>query len=164
MIELEVVSIRGDLPANQPLVLLKERDGARFLPIWIGPFEAESIALAQRGVEPPRPLTHDLVLLVMETLGATLRAVHVTDLREGTFFAELHLETPNGALVLSCRPSDAIALASRRQGVPILGSEEVLALAGRELEGLDDDEDDPEEEVRRFRDFLEGIEPEDFAS
>jgi uncharacterized protein len=153
-----------ELPANQPIVLLKERSGTRYLPIWIGAVEATAIAFALQGVETPRPLTHDLFVQVLGELGAELSAVHVTDLRDGTFYAELHLTAAGKTTTVSARPSDAIALASRLGNVPIFGAEGVLEEAGLEI---DDDEVgeegvDPEEEVRRFREFLDDIQPEDF--
>jgi uncharacterized protein len=166
VIEMELVGVRVELPANQPIVLLKERSGTRYLPIWIGAVEATAIAFALQGVETPRPLTHDLFVQVLRDLGADLSAVHVTELRDGTFYAELHLAGADGtSTVVSARPSDAIALASRLGDVPIFGAEAVLEEAGLEIE--DDDEGgedgvDPEEEVRRFRQFLDDIQPEDF--
>jgi uncharacterized protein len=166
VIEMELVGVRVELPANQPIVLLKERSGTRYLPIWIGAVEATAIAFALQGVETPRPLTHDLFVQVLRDLGADLSAVHVTELRDGTFYAELHLAGADGKpTIVSARPSDAIALASRLGDVPIFGAEAVLEEAGLEIE--DDDEAgeegvDPEEEVRRFREFLDDIQPEDF--
>jgi uncharacterized protein len=164
VIEMELVGVRVELPSNQPIVLLKERSGTRYLPIWIGAVEATAIAFALQGVETPRPLTHDLFVQVLGELGAELSAVHVTDLRDGTFYAELHLTAAGKTTTVSARPSDAIALASRLGNVPIFGAEGVLEEAGLEI---DDDEVgeegvDPEEEVRRFREFLDDIQPEDF--
>ncbi len=164
MVELELVGVRVELPANQPIVLLKERDGSRYLPIWIGAPEATAIAFALQGVETPRPLTHDLFVATLAALKTTLKAVHVTRLSEGTFFAELHLEREGEQTIVSARPSDAIALASRLEDIPILGAEEVLDEAGLEI---DEDEaeggsEDPDEEVRRFREFLDTVDPEDF--
>jgi uncharacterized protein len=166
VIEMELVGVRVELPANQPIVLLKERSGTRYLPIWIGAVEATAIAFALQGVETPRPLTHDLFVQVLRDLGADLSAVHVTELRDGTFYAELHLAGADGkSTVVSARPSDAIALASRLGDVPIFGAEAVLEEAGLEIEDDDgggEDGVDPEEEVRRFRQFLDDIQPEDF--
>ncbi|MDX1621043.1 MAG: bifunctional nuclease family protein [Nitriliruptorales bacterium] len=164
MIELELVGVRVELPANQPIVLLKERTGSRYLPIWIGAVEATAIAFALQGVETPRPLTHDLFVAVLDGLDVTLEAVHVTELRDGTFYAELHLESGGNKTVVSARPSDAIALASRLDDVPIFGAESVLEEAGLEIDSFDEEgrEVDAEEEVRQFREFLEGISPEDF--
>jgi uncharacterized protein len=165
VIEMELVGVRVELPANQPIVLLKERDGTRYLPIWIGAVEATAIAFALQGVDTPRPLTHDLFVNVLEELGVELAAVHVTDLRDGTFFAELQLIQGDRVFSVSARPSDAIALASRLEEVPILGAEQVLDEAGLEIEADEEGEEsiDAEEEVRQFRAFLEDVEPEDFA-
>lgn len=164
MIELELVGVRVELPANQPIVLLKEKTGSRYLPIWIGAVEATAIAFALQGVETPRPLTHDLFVSVLGELGVVLEAVHVTELRDGTFYAELHLSDGEDTSVVSARPSDAIALASRLEEVPIFGHESVLDEAGLEIDSFDEDgeEVDAEEEVRQFREFLDGITPEDF--
>ena len=166
MIELELIGVRVELPANQPIVLLREKTGPRYLPIWIGAPEATAIAFAMQGVETPRPLTHDLFVDVLQSLGATLEAVHVTHLDEGTFYAELHLLVGEERTVVSARPSDAIALASRMDDVPILGAPEVLDSAGLEIdEDGDEDSGDgppPEEELRQFREFLDNVSPDDF--
>jgi len=167
VIEMELVGVRVELPANQPIVLLKERDGSRYLPIWIGAVEATAIAFALQGVETPRPLTHDLFVDVLNELDVELVAVHVTQLRDGTFYAELKLLRAGEPHTVSARPSDAIALASRLTEVPILSAEAVLEEAGLEIE--DDDEGggtsssgEAEEEVRQFRAFLDEVTPEDF--
>ncbi|MTV26848.1 bifunctional nuclease family protein [Nitriliruptoraceae bacterium ZYF776] len=162
---MELIGVRVELPANQPIVLLKERSGSRYLPIWIGAVEATAIAFALQGVDTPRPLTHDLFVDVLGELDVRLEAVHVTDLREGTFYAELHLAAGDGTRVVSARPSDAIALASRLDDVPLWADEHVLDQAGLEID--EDDEDgetgvEAEEEVRRFREFLDQVTPEDF--
>ena len=164
MIEMELVGVRVELPANQPIVLLKEKTGTRYLPIWIGAVEATAIAFALQGVDTPRPLTHDLFVDVLGEVGVEVEAIHVTELREGTFYAELHLLADGERYTVSARPSDAIALASRLEDVPIFGAEGVLEEAGLEIEPDADEGDDvdPEEEVRRFRDFLEEVTPEDF--
>ncbi|MEX2486385.1 MAG: bifunctional nuclease family protein [Nitriliruptoraceae bacterium] len=165
MIEMELVGVRVELPANQPIVLLKERDGQRYLPIWVGAVEATAIAFALQGVDTPRPLTHDLFVSVIDELGASLTAVHVTDLRDGTFHAELHLSIDGREVSVSSRPSDAIALASRLDDVPIYSAETVLEEAGIEIDTSELDGEtsvDAEEEVRQFREFLDEVSPEDF--
>ncbi|MFT5223116.1 MAG: bifunctional DNase/RNase [Glaciecola sp.] len=166
MIEMELVGVRVELPANTPIVLLKEANGARYLPIWIGAVEATAIAFALQGVETPRPMTHDLFTSVLTKADLTLEAVHVTDLQDGTFFAELHLRQGKSLHVVSARPSDAIALASRMENVPIFGAESVLDEAGLEIgdDGEAAGDIDPDEEVRQFREFLDNVTPEDFAS
>jgi uncharacterized protein len=149
---LDVVGVRVEMPSNQPIVLLRERDGERYLPIWIGAVEATAIAFAQQGVVPERPLTHDLLRDVIGALDRPLEAVRITDLKEGVFFAELVF---TGGVVVSARPSDAIALALRT-GTSISGSPTVLDEAGIIIEDAADDE------VEKFREFLDQITPEDF--
>ena len=163
MIEVELVGVRVELPANQPIVLLKEKTGTRYLPIWIGAVEATAIAFALQGVETPRPLTHDLLVDVLEELGIRLDSVHVTELREGTFYAELRFVQNGRTFSVSSRPSDAIAIASRLEEVPIFASEDVMEEAGLEIDASEEgNEVEAEEQVRQFREFLEGITPEDF--
>lgn len=142
------------MPSNSPIVLLRESDGTRYLPIWVGAVEATAIAYAQQGVVPPRPLTHDLMLDVITSLGATLTEVTITALTDGVFYAELAFAS--GSRV-SARPSDAIALAVRA-GVPIVSADDVLDAAGIELP----DDEPSEDEVERFREFLDQVSPEDF--
>jgi bifunctional DNase/RNase len=151
--ELDVVGVRVEMPSNQPIVLLRESGGERYLPIWIGAAEATAIALAQQGVVPIRPLTHDLLVDVLSALGQELTQVRITELRDGVFYAVLVL---SGGTEVSSRPSDAIALAVRT-GAQIVGSEEVLAEAGITIA------DEQEDEVEKFREFLDEISPEDFG-
>lgn len=161
MIPVEVVGVRVEMPSNQPIVLLKEIDGSRFLPIWVGAVEATAIAFAQQGVLPPRPLTHDLMKDLLDQLNGNLDAVHLTELRDGVFYADLIVKTSTQQqLVISARPSDAIALALRTKSA-ILATEELLAEAGIEIP--DEESSDANEEVERFREFLDQINPEDFA-
>jgi bifunctional DNase/RNase len=162
MIPVEVVGVRIEMPSNQPIVLLKEIDGARFLPIWVGAVEATAIAFAQQGVVPPRPLTHDLMKDLLEKLDGTLHEVHLTELRDGVFYADLILKNSQLLeVVISARPSDAIALALRTQSA-ILATEELLTQAGIEIP--EEESSQANEEVERFREFLDQINPEDFAS
>ena len=158
--ELTVVGVRVELPSNQPIVLLKEAVGERYLPIWIGAVEATAIALAQQGVVPARPLTHDLLRDVLDGLGAELVAVTITDLREGIYFADLQFR--NGVTV-SARPSDAIALAIRA-GTTIYAEESVLAEAGVAIPDESDEAEVDVETVERFREFLDQVSPEDFET
>ena len=158
--------MRVEMPSNQPIILLREIDGTRFLPIWVGAVEATAIAFAQQGLEPPRPLTHDLMASLFEKFEASLVAVHVNELRDGVFYSTLQMRDSLANLVqLSARPSDAIALALRTQS-NILASSDLLDIAGIEIpEGAVVDEGesgDQTVELEAFREFLEGINPEDF--
>lgn len=153
MRELEVIGVRIEMPSNQPLVLLREVEGDRFLPIWIGAVEASAIAFAQQGESTPRPLTHELLQRVIESLGEQLTLVQIDDVADGVFYATLVFSS--GATV-SARPSDSIALALR-MGTRIEAAESVLDEAGMQLPA------DADEEVQKFREFLDEIEPEDFA-
>jgi bifunctional DNase/RNase len=151
--ELDVLGVRVEMPSNSPIVLLRERNGQRYLPIWIAAPEATAIAYAQQGVQPPRPLTHDLMVTVLQTLGHTLDQVRITSMEDGIYYAVLVLD--GGKTEISSRPSDAIALALRA-ATPILASEEVLEVAGVTLAMEDEDE------VERFREFLDQVSAEDF--
>lgn len=159
-IPVELIGVRIELPTNQPIVLLKEVGGARFLPIWIGAGEATAIAFALEGVEPQRPLTHDLLRITAETLGATVHRVVITQLQDGIYYADLVFgrEGHEGEIVVSSRPSDAIALVARVDA-PIFVAPSVLDEAGVEIH-----DEDEEAEVERFRDFLDEVTPEDFSS
>ncbi len=150
----DVVGVRVEMPSNQPIVLVREVDGDRYVPIWIGAVEATAIAYAQQGVTPPRPLTHDLLKDVLAAVSATLVQVEITRLDAGVFYADLVLG--DGARV-SARPSDAIALALRT-GSPVLVADEVLEEAGVVIA------DEEEDEVEKFREFLDQISPEDFGA
>ena len=152
MSEMRVVGVRVELPANQPILLLRETSGDRYLPIWIGSVEATAIALEQQGVKPSRPLTHDLLKDVITAMSRRLEQVRITDLQGGTFFAELIFD---GGIKVSARPSDSVALALR-MGVPIHAEERVLAEAGLIIP------DEQEDEVEKFREFLDSVSPEDF--
>ncbi len=151
---MRVVGVRVELPANSPVVLLREEDGVRYLPIWIGAAEASAIAVHQQGVQAVRPLTHDLLRDVISALGQRLEAVHITEMRDDIYYAELRFA---GGVSVSARPSDAIALALRCD-VAILGTDAVLDTAGIEIP------DEQEDEVEKFREFLDNISPDDFAA
>jgi bifunctional DNase/RNase len=156
---MEVIGVRVEMPSNQPIVLLKEIDGSRFLPIWVGAVEATAIAFAQQGVEPPRPLTHDLMNNLLELLDATLTAVHMTEIKDGIFYATMLLrDSSGGQLTISARPSDAIALAVRSHS-NILATQELLDEIGIEIPQGDGEN----QEVEKFREFLDQINPEDFV-
>ncbi|MAG51375.1 MAG: hypothetical protein CL405_02120 [Acidimicrobiaceae bacterium] len=161
MIEMQVVGVQVVLPSNAPVVLLRESEGRRLLPIFIGDPEATAIAVALAGRETPRPMTHDLVVEVLDGFSIRLEQVVVSELRDRTFFAELHLRGPDGPQVVSARPSDAIALAVRT-ATSVFAAEEVLEEAGY----LTPEEEKPvgtEEQLEEFREFLDQVNPEDFA-
>ncbi len=149
---IDVVGVRVEMPSNQPIVLLKEIGGVRYLPIWVGAVEATAIAFAQQGVQPPRPLTHDLIKDLLNAIGTDIDSIHLTEIKDGIFYAAINLQ---GGIKVSARPSDAIAIALRT-GAPILASEELLTEAGIEIP------DQAEDEVEKFKEFLDQINPEDF--
>ncbi|WP_232678593.1 bifunctional nuclease family protein [Nocardioides sp. R-C-SC26] len=154
MREVEVLGVRVEMPSNQPIVLLREVTGERYLPIWIGAVEATAIAFAQQGVIPPRPLTHDLLKNVLDATGNPLSEVHITDVQDGVFFATLFLAD---GVEVSARPSDSIALALRT-GSRILCADGVLDEAGLAVPA------EQEDEVEKFREFLDHVSPEDFGA
>jgi uncharacterized protein len=156
MIEMELAGVRVELPTNQPIVLLKEREGERYLPIWIGAAEAAAIALSLQGVVTPRPMTHDLMKNILDDLSVSVSRIVVTELREGTFYATIDMQRNGDAYEVSSRPSDAIALAVRL-AAPIFASEDVLNEASILIP------DDEDEEVEKFREFLDNVSPEDFV-
>lgn len=156
MIELQLVGVRVELPTNQPIVLLRERDGERFLPIWIGAVEATAIAFALQGIQTARPMTHDLMKNILETTQIKVEKILITDLKEGTFFATIQISLNGSTFDISSRPSDAIALAVRA-GVPIFAATDVLDEASIVIR------DDEEQEVEKFREFLDQVNPEDFV-
>ncbi len=167
---MEVVGVRIEMPSNQPIVLLKEVEGSRFLPIWVGAHEATSIAFAQQEMTPKRPLTHDLMADLLSAMDATLVAVQITNIIDGVFYSELLLQVGGIAIdPISARPSDAIALALRRK-TNIMASSQLLdevgidipeRVAGQVSNGADGPGADVE--MERFREFLDQINPEDFA-
>jgi len=140
-VEMQLVGVRVELPTNQPIVLLREREGERFLPIWIGPVEATAIAFALQGIVTQRPMTHDLLKSVLEEVGVTIERIVITELRETTFYATLEMARDGAQYSVSSRPSDAIALA-----------------------GIVIHDEDEETEVQKFREFIESVSPEDFGA
>jgi bifunctional DNase/RNase len=167
---MELIGVRLEVPANAPVLMLREHAAPhRVLPIYIGTPEASAIHFAIEGIEPPRPLTHDLLIAVVDSLGATLDKVVITEVREHTFFAELHLKRGDTELTVSCRPSDAVALAVR-VNAPIFASHEVLDDAAHVPEEAEtdeaqteNDEVDPDEILDEFRSFIDQVNPEDFG-
>jgi len=134
MIEMTIDSIRVSLMNYQRVVILKEKMSDRYLPIWIGPAEADAIAVKLQGVAVPRPLTHDLLSSVIDTLGAVVNSIIVNDLKNDTFFAKVILDVDGKQVEVDSRPSDALALAVRT-GVTIFADESVLEKAGILLDG-----------------------------
>jgi uncharacterized protein len=160
VVELELIGVRVEVPSNVPIVLLRERGGDnRMLQIFIGGPEATAIAVALEGIEPRRPLTHDLLRIVLEELGTVLDQVVITEVRDNVFFAELHLVIPGGTHIVSCRPSDAIALAVRT-GATIQVNDEVIDEAGY----VESSADDADEVVEQFKEFIDSVSPDDFDS
>lgn len=154
MRRVEIEGVRVQMPDNQPVVLLRDFEESQVLPIWIGAVEASAIAFAMQGVQPPRPLTHDLFIEVIVALGDRLREVSVDSLTEGVFFATLHFDSGKS---VGARPSDAIALALRC-GAVIMVAEDVMAEAAVDLPVGE------EQEVERFREFLDQVSAEDFET
>jgi bifunctional DNase/RNase len=160
VIEMSLVGVRVEVPTNQPIVLLREGEGGRYLPIFIGPPEATAIVYALQGMETPRPMTHDLFKTVLDELGATLQQVVITELHDGTFYAEIEIVRDGETQRISSRPSDALALAARYAGsIPIFAAEAVLEEAGVHF-----DQDEEETQIEEFREFLNQVRPEDFAA
>lgn len=160
---MELVGVRVEIPANTPMLLLQEQDGdRRLMPIYIGSPEASAIHYALEGIDPPRPLTHDLLSIVLDTLGATVERIVVTEVRDHTYYAELHLrDAADQALVVSARPSDAIALAVRCEA-PIFAAETLLDEVGQIPEV--EPEEQAEEIIDEFKDFIDNVSPDDFAT
>lgn len=164
MVEMHLAAVRVELPTNTPILLLQETTGAnRTLPIYIGPNEATAIAYALQGVVTPRPMTHDLMRDIIAELGATVSCVVITELRDRTFFAEVRMEIGGRKVTVSARPSDAIALATRVHAT-IYAEDALLDAEGVVLQGDEDSENQPESDdlMLQFRQFIEGVRPEDF--
>ena len=175
MVELTIESIRVSLMNYQRVVILKEKEADRYLPIWIGPAEADAIAVRLQDVQVARPLTHDLLRSIITELGATVEYVLVNDLSNDTFFARIMLQVDGRSLTIDSRPSDAIALAVRSQ-VPIFADESVLEKAGVRLDeegqldgvsgAIETTTEVSAEELEKlspFRDVIEGLDLEDFG-
>ena len=151
----EVFGVRVEMPGNQPIVLLREVSGDRYLPIWVGSAEASAISLAQQGIEAARPLTIDLLIKLLDQTNTVLKQIEVSQLVDGIFYADLVFEDDTR---ISARPSDAIALALKLN-IPIFSAESVLNQAGITIA----EEPDSEAELEKFREFLDQINPEDFS-
>jgi uncharacterized protein len=159
---MELVGVRVEVAASTPVAILRESEGRRrILPILIGSPEASAIHMALEGITPPRPMTHDLIVELIRSTGAELRQVVVTEIVEHTFYAEMHLARDGAEIVVSCRPSDAMAVAART-GAPIFAAEALLDAVA--VEATEENEEEEEEALLdEFRDFLEEINPEDFG-
>jgi hypothetical protein len=156
MRQMKVDKLGIDLLTHDPVVILKDLDGSHYLPILIGPFEATAIALALEGAPVPRPLSHDLMRTMLETLGGRLEQVVIHDIRESTFFAKLLVRIGDRMEEIDARPSDGIALALRTQTPIYVSDKIVLEEASADKKGVD------EADVNKFKKFLEGLKPSDF--
>ena len=155
-INVEVNSIRLEESSETPILLLLDPSSQKVLPIWIGTIEAVSIAYAQEGVLHDRPQTHDLLLNMVEALDGTINEVNISNIEENTYFADIILNTINGTVTLSARPSDAIALALR-SNIPVTVNQEVFETNSIDLII------DNSNEIEEFKEFIKDIKPEDFS-
>ena len=164
MSELVPMSIKGlmlDPVSNSPIVVLKDEEEKFFLPIWVGIFEANAIALELEKIPTPRPMTHDLIKNILESLEAQVLKIVVTDLKDNTFFAVLHLKLGDTEYTVDSRPSDAIALALR-VAAPIFVEEEVFPKAGKMEVAKETTEPVKTDDPEQLREWLQNIKPEDF--
>jgi bifunctional DNase/RNase len=159
MREMVIYGVSFDMVGKQPIILLKSVDGNEFLPIWIGHPEAAAILMKLQGAETPRPMTHDLMIILFEQLGIECEQISVTELRDNTFFASITLRQGERTFEIDSRPSDAIAIAVRTDA-PIFVAEEVIAESGIEFEH---EVEETEDVVEKFRQFLDEVTPEDFG-
>jgi len=156
VVEVKINGLAVDAQAKSHVVILKEKDGERVLPIWIGPAEAQAIARELAGQRFQRPLTHDLIASIVEGLKARVTRVVISDLKDNTFFAQLLVEREGAVVVIDARPSDSLAVALRC-GADIFVNEKLLNEPGEQ------DEPTPEEKAQELRKFLENLDPEDFG-
>ncbi len=154
LIKMSLEGVRIEVPSQKPIILLKEEEGNRYLPIWIGAFEASAIALEVSNIKTPRPMTHDLMTNMLKKLACKIERIEITEIKENTFYAIIRMLNGKEELKIDSRPSDAIALAVRND-CEIYADESVLDSAGLEIQSI-------EEEVDKFKDFLDNIYPEDF--
>ena len=155
LIEMKVKNLAFDLSKSGAMVFLEEMKGKRILPIWIGIFEANAIALELRKISTARPMTHDLILNIIKGLEAEATKIVVTELKDNTFYATIHINTKEGDIEIDSRPSDAIAVALR-VGTPIYVNEEVINQAGHSEETKEDNK------TEEFMEWLEKLDPDDF--
>jgi len=155
LIEMTLEGVRIEFPSQRPILLLKERAGDRYLPIWVGTFEASAIALELSNIKTPRPMTHDLIVNILTGLNIKIESIEICDIRDNTFYAILNIKQARNKLIkIDSRPSDAIAIAVREK-CGIFSTLDVLEKAGIKIQSI-------EEEIDKFKDFLEHVEPEDF--
>jgi bifunctional DNase/RNase len=159
MQEMDIYGVSFDLVGKQPIVLLKTKDGNKYLPIWIGQPEAAAILMKLQGASTPRPMTHDLVTDILGQLDAQVVRITVTELRENTFYAQITVQMDGTEIDVDSRPSDAIALAIRAEA-PIFAADSVIEESAIEFEG---EEVNEEEMVAEFKKFLDHVSPEEFA-
>jgi len=155
-VEMTIKGLMVDPVTHMPIIILRDLDGLRVLPIWVGIFEANAIALQMENISTPRPMTHDLLRNVIEDLGGAVTKIVIADLRDNTFYALIHVDTPNGPIAIDARPSDAIALALRTQA-SIFVEESVIDGA----KGIDFGTDRPDSE--RLQKWLESLDPEELG-
>ncbi len=157
LIKMSLEGVRIELPSQKPIILLKEEDGNRYLPIWIGPFEASAIVLEMSNIQTPRPMTHDLIINIIKNLKIKIVNIEISNLKNNTFYAIINMiNQENRLLKIDSRPSDALATAVR-SNCDIFVEENVLSSGGLVIQSID-------EEVKKFTDFLDHIDPEDFKN
>ncbi len=155
LVKMSLEGVRVEMPSQKPIILLKEAKGTRYLPIWIGAFEATAIALEMSNIKTPRPMTHDLMTNILKELGYSINNIEICDIKENTFYAFINLKNKKKENIeIDSRPSDAIALAVRCS-CDIYAADHVIQSAGLEIQSIDD-------EISKFKDFLDHITPEDF--
>jgi bifunctional DNase/RNase len=162
MIEVKVAHLGLDRTTNTPVVILQEKEGERVLPIWIGPAEASAIAMELAGVKFARPLTHDLVKQIIVGLGGDLRRVIITQVKENTYYAELHIHRDDHVVQIDARPSDSIAVALRLKA-PIFTQEDLLELTSVDTGGPDVSTQPQEWDAEQLKNYLQNLDPEDFG-
>lgn len=152
---MKLEGVRIELPSQKPILLLKEEKGNRYLPIWIGPYEASAIALEMSNIKTPRPMTHDLIINIINNLKISINNIEITDIKNNTFYAIINIKNSDSKIIrVDSRPSDAIATAVRIK-CDIFVAEHVLESGGLEIQSI-------EEEVQKFKKFLDHVKPEDF--
>lgn len=155
LIKMRLEGVRIELPSQKPILLLKEEKGNRYLPIWIGPYEASAIALELSNIKTPRPMTHDLIINIINNLNISVDNIEINDIKDNTFYAIINIKNKDKKIIkIDSRPSDAIATAVRIK-CDIFVAEHVLESGGLKIQSID-------EEVKKFNEFLNHIEPEDF--